>query len=233
MANVFDAERMNFLEGEIKRLRQWVSDCQSGMYVNCVYCGHRYGPDTTTPVSHADLLKAHIEVCPEHPMSALKKSNDTLRRMLEGRVKYHQKVEEHLRKISAAALPVYDDAMSERIWVGMGDSLRRDDEGPLPTPAQVTATLAGVDEGLAYGDEPVPNHDLTPVRKPIPPTPPVYDPGGRHICTKENPWAPGKGKALHPDAVEVGFQEDGWPSGDLQKMRCPHCGETWKEELPQ
>lgn len=26
---------------EVSRLTKWVSDLQSGMYVNCVYCGHR------------------------------------------------------------------------------------------------------------------------------------------------------------------------------------------------
>ena len=58
---------------EIERLQQWVADLQSGMYVNCVYCGHRYGPSETTPVSMADVLKEHIEVCEKHPMSRLKK----------------------------------------------------------------------------------------------------------------------------------------------------------------
>ncbi len=58
---------------KVARLEAWVSDLQSGMYVNCVYCGHRYGPGETTPVSMADALKAHIETCPQHPMSDLKK----------------------------------------------------------------------------------------------------------------------------------------------------------------
>jgi hypothetical protein len=57
---------------QIERLRQHVADLQSGMWINCVYCGHRYGPGETTPVSMADALKAHIETCPEHPMSALR-----------------------------------------------------------------------------------------------------------------------------------------------------------------
>lgn len=57
---------------EIERLQKWVTDLQSGLYVNCVYCGHRYGPGETTPVSMADALKAHVEQCPAHPMSALK-----------------------------------------------------------------------------------------------------------------------------------------------------------------
>jgi hypothetical protein len=57
---------------EIERLNKWVSDLQSGMYVNCVYCGHRYGPGETTPVSMADALKAHVEQCPKHPMSTLR-----------------------------------------------------------------------------------------------------------------------------------------------------------------
>ena len=57
---------------EIEDLQQWVSDCQSGMYINCVYCGHRYGPREETPVAMADVLKEHCEQCPKHPLSAAK-----------------------------------------------------------------------------------------------------------------------------------------------------------------
>lgn len=71
------------LRSEITRLKQWIADLQSGMYVNCVYCGHRYGPGETTPVSMADALKAHIEQCPEHPMSKLKAENERLRQKNE------------------------------------------------------------------------------------------------------------------------------------------------------
>lgn len=56
---------------EIERLKVWVADLQSGMYVNCVYCGHRYGPGETTPVTMADALKAHVAQCAEHPMARL------------------------------------------------------------------------------------------------------------------------------------------------------------------
>lgn len=64
-------EHASTTEAERARLEQWVHDLQSGMYVNCVYCGHRYGPGETTPVSMADALKAHIEQCPHHPMYKL------------------------------------------------------------------------------------------------------------------------------------------------------------------
>ena len=57
---------------EQEELRKWVDDLHSGMYVNCVYCGHRYGPRESTPISRADILKEHIEICPKHPMSKLK-----------------------------------------------------------------------------------------------------------------------------------------------------------------
>lgn len=60
------------LIAEIERLEQWVTDCQSGMYVNCVYCGHRYGPREDTPVAMADVLREHIEQCPKHPLSRAK-----------------------------------------------------------------------------------------------------------------------------------------------------------------
>ncbi|KKN30936.1 hypothetical protein LCGC14_0828870, partial [marine sediment metagenome] len=53
---------------EIERLNSWVNDLQAGMYVNCVYCGHRYGAETEVPASMADVLKEHIEQCPEHPL---------------------------------------------------------------------------------------------------------------------------------------------------------------------
>ena len=63
---------------DVDRLRRHVDDLQSGMFINCVYCGHRYGPGETTPVSMADALKAHVEQCPEHPMSALRKRADAV-----------------------------------------------------------------------------------------------------------------------------------------------------------
>ena len=55
----------------------------------------------------------------------------------------------------------------------------------------------------------------------------------RHLCTLEDPWAPGKGRASHPDAREVGEQEEGHPGGDIVTYECPHCGVRWREELPQ
>jgi hypothetical protein len=60
------------LAKQVEQLRQWVDDLHSGMYVNCIYCGHRYGPADITPASRADALKEHIESCPDHPMAALK-----------------------------------------------------------------------------------------------------------------------------------------------------------------
>jgi hypothetical protein len=60
------------LEAENERLREWVKDLQSGMFINCVYCGHRYGPKDEVPASMADVLTAHVEKCSEHPLSAAK-----------------------------------------------------------------------------------------------------------------------------------------------------------------
>ena len=67
-------EENSRLQDETARLQQWVNDLQSGMFVNCVYCGHRYGPNKDTPVAMADVLKAHILECPQHPLSTLKKA---------------------------------------------------------------------------------------------------------------------------------------------------------------
>lgn len=75
-------EVSKYRASEIDRLYAWIGDLQSEMYVNCVYCGHRYGPRDKTPVAMADVLKEHIEQCPKHPMSALKRENEILRGML-------------------------------------------------------------------------------------------------------------------------------------------------------
>jgi hypothetical protein len=60
------------LRAKVERLERWVDDLHAGMYINCVYCGHRYGPDDQVSVSMAEVLKEHVEQCPEHPMSKLK-----------------------------------------------------------------------------------------------------------------------------------------------------------------
>lgn len=54
----------------------------------------------------------------------------------------------------------------------------------------------------------------------------------RHICTKDDPWTPEKGRAIHPDAV-AGDQRDGYPGGDMVDYKCPHCGREFSVELPQ
>lgn len=64
------------LRKELKRCEQWVNDLQSGMYINCVYCGHRYGPKEDTPSTMADLLKDHIEQCSKHPLSKEKEDRE-------------------------------------------------------------------------------------------------------------------------------------------------------------
>lgn len=55
-----------------------------------------------------------------------------------------------------------------------------------------------------------------------------------YVCTKEAPWTPNIGSPVrHPDASEVGGQEDGWPGGDIVTYECPNCGHRWRSELPQ
>jgi hypothetical protein len=54
------------------------------------------------------------------------------------------------------------------------------------------------------------------------------------VCTPENPWTPEKARgAHHPQAHEIGEQEDGYPGGDIVTYRCPVCGVEWRAELPQ
>ena len=41
------------------------------------------------------------------------------------------------------------------------------------------------------------------------------------------------GPAVHPQAIETGPQQDGWPSGNAQGYKCPHCGLDYEDKLPQ
>ena len=64
---------IEFVEAENARLKEWVNDLQSGMFINCVYCGHRYGPvDGVHLETMQDALRNHIEQCTEHPLSKAK-----------------------------------------------------------------------------------------------------------------------------------------------------------------
>jgi len=59
------------LKKEIESLKKWISDLQSGLYINCVYCGHRYPPGT--PDVRDKVLYEHIKECPKHPLSKVRK----------------------------------------------------------------------------------------------------------------------------------------------------------------
>jgi hypothetical protein len=62
---------------EIRKKNKWIADMQSGLYINCVYCGHRYPPGT--PAVRDKALYEHIKKCPQHP---LKKAHDLIRSMM-------------------------------------------------------------------------------------------------------------------------------------------------------
>ena len=71
------------MKKQIAELKRWINDLQSGMYINCVYCGHRYGPRENTPVSMADVLKDHIAKCPKHPLSQANKKIAELKEVIQ------------------------------------------------------------------------------------------------------------------------------------------------------
>lgn len=54
---------------ETEHLKRWIRDLQSGQYINCVYCGHNYGPNDQGAA--ADVLRRHVTSCPEHPLAQL------------------------------------------------------------------------------------------------------------------------------------------------------------------
>jgi len=87
------------LQDEIKRLTEWIGDLQSGLYVNCIYCGHRYPPGT--PDVRDQALYNHIKDCLYHPLSKaldqiveLKKTRAALAELMIVADKLHRTAEE-------------------------------------------------------------------------------------------------------------------------------------------
>ena len=71
-----------------EQLEQWIDDLQSGMYINCVYCGHRYGPNSGPSTKKFNItmrkaLEEHISSCPKHPLSAAKAEITVLKESVE------------------------------------------------------------------------------------------------------------------------------------------------------
>lgn len=85
-------EHIESLTAENSQLEAWIDDLQSGMYINCVYCGHRYGPNSKDANKiMRKSLEDHIASCPKHPLSAakaeikkLKLRNNYLEELLNG-----------------------------------------------------------------------------------------------------------------------------------------------------
>ena len=69
------------LQEQNEKLEAWIDDLQSGMYINCVYCGHRYGPNTPrVETTMRKALEEHIASCPKHPLSKAKSELEQARR---------------------------------------------------------------------------------------------------------------------------------------------------------
>ena len=57
------------LQADNEQLQQWIYELQSGLYINCVYCGFNYGPKESTAPTMQQALYDHIKVCEKHPLS--------------------------------------------------------------------------------------------------------------------------------------------------------------------
>ncbi len=93
MSEVEIVERLN-------GLGTWVSDLQTGLYINCVYCGHRYEPGT--PGTRSEVLYEHIRICPEHPLSKAQRLNAELRQQLDDEAWWRASDRGQLRQFEAA-----------------------------------------------------------------------------------------------------------------------------------
>ncbi len=81
----FDRARraqLGTLAADNERLERWVNDLQSDRYINCAYCGHRYGPEDEI-LNMQQALHEHIATCSKHPLSAANREIARLRATME------------------------------------------------------------------------------------------------------------------------------------------------------
>ena len=81
------------LRTQLAAVERWVDDLQSGLFINCVYCGFRYGPrdthvesldDPKATASMRDALTAHVQRCSKHPLATVEQRVVTLEKVLAG-----------------------------------------------------------------------------------------------------------------------------------------------------
>jgi len=77
----------------LDKLEQWIDDLSSHMYINCVYCGHRFCKQSESGqhpvkklVEYIEKLIEHMEHCSKHPMSKLIVENKRLRAELKNQI---------------------------------------------------------------------------------------------------------------------------------------------------
>lgn len=71
---------VSILEDENSRLRaenERLSELLWGS--RCVYCGEVVGKDKKNQETADNVLRAHVETCPKHPVSKLRKENEQLK----------------------------------------------------------------------------------------------------------------------------------------------------------
>lgn len=98
------------IENHLSRheLLAWISDLQSGMYINCVYCGHRYGPNEME--IPADALRRHVASCPEHPMSKVVRRCKEVLVGIEGRRSFGEDVPDWIDDVEVTLRVAVEEA---------------------------------------------------------------------------------------------------------------------------
>lgn len=53
----------------------------------------------------------------------------------------------------------------------------------------------------------------------------------QYVCTKEEPWEEGKGRAIHPDAKVQFTESDHFDGSDYDYYLCPNCNKRFAVEI--
>lgn len=88
------------LIGENIRLTNWKNDLLSGMYVNCIYCGHNYGLTEFTPEIMDEELARHVEHCERHPLHEAKETISNLEATIRNMFNYNTELAIRLNDLS-------------------------------------------------------------------------------------------------------------------------------------
>lgn len=95
-------KQISDLERQLAEAQEEIQRCHKLLWgVQCACCGEIIGKDKQSQDVSLEVLKAHIEICPEHPLSAVKAENTKLRKIFAMVRRYSAEIAEEWFRVDS------------------------------------------------------------------------------------------------------------------------------------